>query len=234
MTVRILQALSVLALIAAAAISALSLRHAWHGDPYLADTDTLSVIERFKQEGGRSGSDNAAQRSPLVQQAQILAAVLNPPPAPEPKPSPRSVRPDKAVAQAAEIKPPNTAPKFKLHGISYRPSKPKDSMALIWEPDTGHRWVKEGTQLGHITVVEIAGDSVFYTDGTETHTMALDLKQAEVLAADNRKQKHSARRSHEPKPAVAHWSPVRRIRQIPSARAARRGVTASSSGTETP
>jgi len=233
MLVRTLQALSVLALVAATAISALCLLDQWRGDRYVADMPALSVVERFQQKGGRK-DQSGVPLSPLVQQAQIFAAVLNPPPAPKPKSSPRPPREDKGRARAPEIKPVNTSPKFKLHGISYRPSKPEASLALIWEPGAGHRWVKEGTQLGHLTIVEIDGDSVLYTDGTNTHTMALDLKQAEVLLASGKKRKRTARRSGEAKPVVANWAPVRRIRQIPSTRAAKRGVVASDGGMETP
>jgi hypothetical protein len=39
------------------------------------------------------------------------------------------------VAQAPEVRPAHPSAKFKLHGISYRSSRPEDSMALVWEPD---------------------------------------------------------------------------------------------------
>ncbi|UCD52922.1 MAG: hypothetical protein JSW27_09830 [Phycisphaerales bacterium] len=231
MTVRILRILGVLALIATAAVSVLCLINGKRS----ADILALSVIERFKQEGGRK-DQSGAPLSPLVQQAQLLATYLNPPPAPKPKTaaSPAEEKENRAVALAPEIKPANMSPKFKLHGISYRPSRPEDSMALIWEAGAGHRWVREGTQLGHVTIVEIDGDSVLYTDGTNTLAMALDLKQGDVLSASGRKQRRPARHSDESRPVVAHWAPVRRIRQIPSARAAQRGVVASDGEMETP
>jgi len=231
--VRILQALSGLALIGATLLFGISARDHWRGDAHIGTLTTPTVIERFRQQGRRQDRIGGAQLPPLVQQAQILAAYLNPP-ASKPKASPHLTKENKAVVQAPEIRPVNTSPKFELHGISYRPAQPEASLALIWQPDTGRRWVKEGARLGHLTIVEINGDSVLYTDGTDTHTMALDLRQTEVQFAGGHRQRPRVQRSDESRPVVAHWAPVRRIRQIPARRAAQRGVTPADGELETP
>jgi hypothetical protein len=234
MTVRILQVSGVLALVGAVAVSALCVLNGWRGDSHIAGIAAPSAIERFKQAGGSNDRSRSAQLSPLVRQAQIFAAYLNPPPASKRKPSSRPIEKEAVVAQTPEVKPANPSAKFKLHGISYRPSRPEDSMALVWEPGTGHRWVKEGAQLGHITIVEINGDSVLCTDGTNTRAMALDLNQTGAVFADGRKKRTVRKQSNGSEHAVAHWSPVRRIRQIPPARAARRGVILSDGDMGTP
>jgi hypothetical protein len=90
MTVKILQVSGVLALVGAVAVSTLCVLNGWRGDSHIAGIAAPSAIERLKQAGGRSEQDSGVQLSPLVQQAQIFAAYLNPPPAPERKPPPRS------------------------------------------------------------------------------------------------------------------------------------------------
>jgi hypothetical protein len=174
MAVRILQVSGVLALVGAVAVSALCVLNGWRGDSHSAGIAAPSAIEQFKQAGGRSEQNSGVQLSPLVQQAQIFAAYLNPPPAPKRKPSSRPTERKAVVAQTPEVKPPNPSAKFKLHGISYRPSRPEDSMALVWEPDAGHRWIKEGAQLGHILVVEISATEIAYRTGEQTHSMLVD------------------------------------------------------------
>jgi hypothetical protein len=64
-------------------------------------------------------------------------------------------------------------PKFELHGISYHRARPENSMALVWEPGNGHRWVKLGAELGHLVLKEINGDSIVCQAGDSEQTIAL-------------------------------------------------------------
>lgn len=222
MTVRILHVLGCLALIAALVVLVLCVRRGHPNDDIIAP----SAVERFRQAGRGDSRSEDEQLSPLVQEAQILAAYLNPPRS-EPAAPPGPAQENKAVARTPEIKPANTSPKFKLHGISYRPSRPEDSMALVWQPDIGRRWVKEGAQLGHIVIVEISGDSVLCTDGTATRAMTLDLDRADTFHARNRAERPVAERTDETSRVIARRPPVRRVRHIPRTRTATQAAAVS-------
>ena len=220
--VRTLNILSVLALVSACALFALAIREIRHRDSHGVDIGVPSVVESFQQAGSDNTRDSGHQVSPLVQQAERFAAYLNPPRPPERNTTTRPREKGKTVAKASPVRPANTTPKFELHGISYRRSKPEQSMALIWQADTGRRWVRPGAQLGHIAIVEITGDSVFYSDGQGTKVMALDTSQTRATFARGLKEKPAPQQSEKPTHLVTRWAPVRRIRQIPAARVAAR------------
>lgn len=220
--VRTFYTLAVLSLVSAGALFILCVKNGQREDSHVDGTTVLSAIERFKRSGGSSKKPNRNQSSPLVRQAQILAQYLNPPAPPRKRSSLAVSKTRNMVAQTPEIRPANTSPKFELHGISYRPSRPEDSMALVWQADTGRRWVRQGAQLGHITIAEINREGVLYSDGSGTQEMALNLSQAMTVLAQSRKDRPSKRESKEAAPIVARWAPVRRMRQIPRARVAAR------------
>jgi hypothetical protein len=222
MMVRILHVASVLALIAASVVFALCVRNHQGEDQQIGEFLACSAAEKLNQSQRDHAKERREQLSPLVRQAQILAAYLNPPVSPKRERAARPEEETRVVAQSPEITPAATSPKFKLQGISYRPSKPKASMALIWEPDGRRRWVKEGTQLGHVTIVEINSDSVLYADGGDTQTMAVDIghQVTPTFAGGHKEDRSSPTPMDHDKPAVARWAPVRHIRQIPPSRAA--------------
>jgi len=173
--VRIIRILSWLALGGAAMLLVLCVRH--HKSADLSDMNRVdaSVAEQFEQADAYDRKNLRESVFPLVRQAQIFAAYLNPPPPPERKNSPHPEgEAEKVAAQAPAIRPPSTSAKFKLRGISYRPSRPRESMALIWEADSGHRWVKEGTQLGYTTIVEISASEITYRMAEQVYTMLVD------------------------------------------------------------
>ncbi len=219
--VRTLYILSVLALLSAGLLSVLCAKNGPSNDP-LVDTTTLSIVERFRQSGDVEKTPDRDQTSSLVRQAQLLANYLDPPTSPKQRVAPVAPKAERVMAQVPEVKPPNTSPKFELRGISYRPSRPEDSMALVWQADTGHRWVRQGTQLGHLVIAEINGDGVLYSDGKQTLQMALNLGQPVTMVAQNRKDRSVEEKPKRTAPVVAHWTPVRRMRQIPRARVAAR------------
>jgi hypothetical protein len=219
--VRILHILSVVALISAGGLLVLAARNVRRNDAHVADIAAPSVVTRFRQANRTNANKNRPQTSPLVRVAEAYAAYLNPPPPVkrDSKARPQEERSTTAVP-VSQVRPANPTAKFKLHGISYRPAKPEQSMALIWEPDTGHRWVREGMQLGHIMITEISGDSLIYTDGKRVHEMALDLGQATTVFAQRSQDRAAPQQDERSTHIVSHWAPVRRIRQIPAARAA--------------
>lgn len=169
--VRILYICGWLALITAVGVSALTVCRGGRGDAPIA---ARPAIEPFNRTGRTSNQTVGRQLSPLVQQAQAFAVYLNPPALPEQRPASPPVVKDSIVAEVPKVAPVNTSPKFKLHGISYRPAKPRESMALVWEPDVGHRWVREGSQLGHVIVECITPDTIEYRANQQRYIMAVE------------------------------------------------------------
>jgi hypothetical protein len=82
------------------------------------------------------------------------------------------------VTPALPVKPPASAPKFELHGISYYRQKPDQSIALVLEPGGTRRWVHQGEQLGHLTIERVDCNSVVCRDGAQTHVVALATNEA--------------------------------------------------------
>ena len=75
-------------------------------------------------------------------------------------------------------------------------------------------------QVGHLVITEISSDSLVYSDGKGTHEMGLDLGQATTVFAQRSQDRAAPQQDEESTRIVSHWAPVRRIRQIPAARAA--------------
>ncbi len=194
-----------------------------------------SVTERFKLSKTSPTSKDRQKISPLVQQAKILAAFLNPPSPPKPTIPATQIDRKPTLAMTPKVKPPKPSTKFELHGISFRRSRPHDSMALVWLPDTGHRWVKEGTQLGHVTIAQIQGDSILCLAGDETQRIALDTSQIDMPLARHRPEKPTRQRLDNPTSDTPRPPPALGIRQMPIERiAAKLGVSPKDLETETP
>jgi len=123
--------------------------------------DSPGVLESLKK---NAASAKTGTVSPLVQQAQKFAAYLNPPPPPKPsRPAPTrdrkpSIRPNAPVSA-----------KFELLGTSYYAIRPELSLALIDEPGKGLRWIRQSSEIGHLTVEEVKDGKVVIRDGTRTY-----------------------------------------------------------------
>jgi len=231
--VRTLYILSVVAWLAAAAtLGRCLLDRPWRD---LADDEVAahSAVERFKSASGGGSQDNREWISPLVQQARIFAEYLNPPSQPE-RNRPSVPRGNTSVADIApRSTPAGASPKFELHGISYHRTRPSESMALVWDAAEGHRWVRQGTQLGHVVIEEIYGDAISYTSGSDIQKMALDPGRATTIMATAATGDSGAPASDEPRSVVQRWVPVRGLRQMPVERvAAKLGFTLQDGGTE--
>lgn len=227
-----------LALVLAGALFVLCVTSGMREDSHADGMTTLSAVERFKQSGGGRKKPNRDQTSPLIRQAQLLAHYLDPPVPPKQRSSPAVSKAQNVVAQTPEVRPANTSPKFELHGISYRPSRPEDSMALVWQADTGHHWVRQGATLGHIVIESIKPEAIEYQANRQTLTMLVDLESpapesgqfGPVKLASQRKRKQKVRgpvavnlalsqssdksllRSSAPKPPKGSRPPMRRYR----------------------
>jgi hypothetical protein len=200
----------------------------------LADDEVAahSVVERFNRTSGGS-QDVRESIPPLVQQAVIYAKYLNPPSPPE-QDRPSVSRPNASVADIApRSTPAGASPKFELHGISYHRTRPSESMALVWDAVEGHRWVRQGSQLGHVVIEEIHADAISYTSGSGIQRMALDPGRATTVTATAATGDSGAPASDEPRSVVQRWVPVRGLRQMPVERvAAKLGFTLQDGGTE--
>ncbi len=224
---RMLYILSVMAWMATGAILILFLLDRPWRDLPDDEITTGSAIEELLRARGNDANNTSERIPPLVHQAQLFAAYLNPPAAPK-ELRPSTSRETITVAStASDVSPPETSPKFELRGISYHRSKPSESMALVWDATDGHRWIKQGAQLGHIVIEEIRADAVSYSAGSGIREMALSLGQAtKAIAEADGKTEPAPKLPDRQSPPVPKWTPVRGIRQMPAERvAAKLGLT---------
>jgi len=136
---------------------------------------STSAIEKFKTFEGNSASRNGNRSSPLVKEAKAFALYLNPPPKPKPKRTP--VRQTRKEEKTPPRRPSNhVSTKFKLIGTAYHPLSPETSMALVDQPGTGLRWVKQGESLDHLLFKEIKDGVIILRDGGQTRQMEVPLK----------------------------------------------------------
>ncbi len=107
-------------------------------------------------------------------------------------------------------------------------------MALVCEPGSGRRWVRPGSQLGHIVIEQIRADSIIYDDGQSTHQMALVPGEGLMQYAQKQQERKPIPKESGPshqvvampqQPATAQPAMRRGMRQMPAARvAAKRGL----------
>jgi hypothetical protein len=137
-----------------------------------------SLVESLR----KTARQEDVPEAPLVKVARDFALYLNPPVKPDPALSSPKLE-VAAMTTAVEVAPAVSSPKFELHGISYHSLRPEESMALVWLPDVGRKWVRQGTQLGHVIIEQITSSSILYRDGQASHEMALDLELASTRFA---------------------------------------------------
>jgi len=173
--VRILQILSVGAILAAGGILALAVSLWRQEDPRREEICRRpSAVERFQESGGR-GAGREVERSPLIAQAEILALYLDPPKTPAKPVAPvRTAGPRPALPP---VRPAAPSVDFRLRGTSYYPNQPRKSMALVAEvgaAEGNERWVREGERLGHFVIQEIRCGSITYRDGANLREMSVE------------------------------------------------------------
>lgn len=146
--------------------------------PEAEETPAVSLKQRYQAlQEARTQSD-ASVEPPLVAQARAFALYLDPP-----KPSaPKPVAPSPQPVAAPIPSPVRTAPNFRLLSISYYRSQPEKSLALVSEPGKGGHWVKKGDRLGHLVIEEIKPEAIVYREGSQSHEMAIVVKNTVQLA----------------------------------------------------
>jgi hypothetical protein len=126
-----------------------------------------SAVEAFKKGRVRAASQAEPKESLLVTQARAFARQANPPaPVQMPAPGPKPAQP--AAPPVA------LTPKFRLCGTSYCPWRTTQSMALILEATGELRWVKQGTDVGHVVIEQIKSGSIVYRSGSKTGEMEVE------------------------------------------------------------
>jgi hypothetical protein len=157
-------------------------------------TQEFSIIEKFRRTVNKNTHKTYQQVSPLVQEAQEFALYLNPPSPVRPDlkltfPNNQNATTEKhndfadmgglitnqenTATLTSDSQTLTSLPKFELHGISYYRSKPEKSMAFIWEPDVGYRWVRKDSRLGGLIFKQINSASILYQDGKLTKEIML-------------------------------------------------------------
>jgi hypothetical protein len=223
--IRLLHILSVLFLALAGLILTLCLTNETQQDSGFEQLSSSSALQRFREIKDDSLQDDRVRESPLVQQARALALYLNPPAPPKQIAKRPELHDEGGTGQTPKAKPTSSSPKFELHGISYHRSRPERSMALVWEPGGGRRWVRQGSEFGHIVIEEITGDSIVYRDGRQKRQMALASNETLRRYARDHRPRSSRRQPTEHTQTSAPPRFVRRIRQMPAARiAAKKGL----------
>jgi hypothetical protein len=172
-TLRITSLLTAVAavLVLGAVLGFLPLLGGGAGDQAAADgaLDSPSVIERFNEQHGGKAAANQDKTPPLIQQAQLLAGILNPPPPARP------VERD-GPTQGGDYRPPPPPKdaKFDLVGTSYCASNPAESFAYIRLPGNEYRWVRQGSEVEHFVVTEVKSGSIVYSDGRTESVLPIE------------------------------------------------------------
>jgi hypothetical protein len=143
-------------------------------DPEVQRLLKAPPIEALKRSHAQAAADPDLKDSPLVVQARAFARQVNPPVPVQAAPSgPR--QPVQPAVPSVTF-----TPQFKLCGTSYCPSQPAQSLALIWEPASGLRWVKQGTDLGHVVIERVRSGSIVYRSGSQTREMEVETEQSSI------------------------------------------------------
>lgn len=142
----------------------------FYGDPRIAQMRNIpAALEQFA-EAGPGSARHAGTASPLVAQAEVLAAYINPP-------KPVAESPAAESESGPSPSPAAPAAQLKLHATSYYPDQPGRSMALVSDatsPESGQRWVKEGSQYRSFIIHEVRRGAITYREGDILCEASLD------------------------------------------------------------
>jgi hypothetical protein len=177
-----------------------------------------SILEKFNQSSAQRQKNIQEVSSPLMQQAEAFALYLNPPAPPKPEPEPAPVEKKQVAIQRPDVRPVQLSPKFELHGISYYRSKPEASMALVWEPGSGYRWIKQREKLGHFVVEQVKSTSIVYRDGQRTHEMAFVPGRTSTRVARENNHNSTPEQTGQSDRRESRPAPPRGIRRTPPTR----------------
>jgi hypothetical protein len=224
--VRTLQALTVLALISAGVVFVLCagqwLQGASASEQFEGSLGS-PVLERFRQASPAKAGNGQQTHSALVRQAESFALYLNPPQRPKAHEAPAPKRISKQTIPATIAA--KVTPKFRLIGTSYYHARPEESMALVSEPGSGTRWVKQGERLGHFVLEKVERGTIVYRQGDRLREMAVDTKAPNDIAvarqtkpaseqttlASEQTSTRPSRRSRPLKPSTRPRKPLHRL-----------------------
>jgi len=203
--IRMLQIVSVLALISAGFIIVLCVAQWLQGASEGKQYQELSIAERFKHDSSSSRKSSEKTISPLVKQAEVFALYLNPPEPPKPEQAQDSAPKSKQAIPVVKL--PKTTPKFTLLATSYYRARPDESLALVAEPGRPSRWVEQGAHLGHFVIEKIQPKMIVYREGDRLGEMAINTEvpvrtdtAAQTTFASDRRSSSPSKTSSPSKP----------------------------------
>jgi hypothetical protein len=124
------------------------------------------VIELFKKARNKRVGAGTSQSSPLANQAQAFARYLKPEvTAPVAAPGPQRSIPRPLGPVSA---------KFPLLATVVHESNPELSIALINEPGSGPRWVRQGSEVMHLIIEQVKEGLIVCRDGQKTSEISVE------------------------------------------------------------
>ncbi len=169
--IKTLQISSILAVVLAAVLFVSSVVFGVHKDAEVeAFLKSPSIKEKFTETMGGAVKRPSDQSSPLVENAQRFASIIDPPKPTTPERPPVSTTP---VATKA-VEPAQTSAKFRVLGTSYYQANPLMSLAFIDEPGKGLHWVRQGSEIMHLTIEEVKDGRIVVRDATGTSEMVAE------------------------------------------------------------
>ncbi len=142
--------------------------------------NSSGVVEKYNIGAENNARITQNQVSPLVTQSETFVKYLDPP---EPEPS-MAEAPMPTAFRPKPISP--VTAKFTLVGTSVYAAKPELSLAFINEPGTGSRWVRQGSQVEHLTIKEVKDGLIVLQDGQRTFEITTQEKPGLSLVENPR------------------------------------------------
>jgi len=162
--IKTLQISSILAVVLAAVLFVSSVVFGVQKDAEVeAFLKSPSIKDKFTQTMGGAVKRPSDQSSPLVENAQRFASIMNPP---KPVPPVRPPAPTTPVVTKA-VEPAQVSAKFRVLGMSYYEANPQMSLVLIDEPGKGLHWVRQGSEIMHLTIEEVKDGRIVVRDAQE-------------------------------------------------------------------
>ena len=169
--IKTLQISSILAVVLAAVLFVSSVVFGVQKDAEVeAFLKSPSIKDKFTETMGGAVKRPSDQSSPLVENAQRFASIMNPPKPVAPVRPPAPTTP--VVAKAVE--PAQTSAKFRVLGTSYYEANPQMSLVFIDEPGKGLHWVRQGSEIMHLTIEEVKDGRIVVRDAQGTSEMVAE------------------------------------------------------------
>jgi hypothetical protein len=169
--IKTLQISSILAVVLAAVLFVSSVVFGVHKDAEVeAFLKSPSIKDKFTETMGGAVKRPSDQSSPLVENAQRFASIMDPPKPTVPVRPPAPTTP--VVTKAVE--PAQTSAKFRVLGTSYYEANPKMSLVFIDEPGKGLHWVRQGSDIMHLTIEEVKDGRIVVRDAQGTSEMVAE------------------------------------------------------------